>query len=113
MKTFASVKLVKDLCFLGGTEILFFWTQTQVEDNEGKPHIPAVRTFGVFFSMMKLVSSSTLGEVELKRRFKKANKKKAAFTLIIDYGIDTEDTIKKSSTTERCLTENTQNAERL
>lgn len=28
MKTFASVKLVKDLCFLGGTEILFFWTQT-------------------------------------------------------------------------------------
>lgn len=45
--------------------------------------------------MMKLVSSSTLGEVELKRRFKKANKKKAAFTLIIDYGIDTEDTIKK------------------
>lgn len=27
MKTFASVKLVKDLCFLGGTEILFFWMQ--------------------------------------------------------------------------------------
>lgn len=26
MKTFASVKLVKDLCFPGGTEILFFWT---------------------------------------------------------------------------------------
>lgn len=25
MKAVASVKLVKDLCFLGGTEILFFW----------------------------------------------------------------------------------------
>lgn len=48
MKTFASVKLLKDLCFPGGTEILFFWTQTLVEDNEGKPHIPAVRKFGAF-----------------------------------------------------------------
>lgn len=27
MKTFASVKLVKGLCFLGGTEIPFFWMQ--------------------------------------------------------------------------------------
>lgn len=91
IKTFASVKLVKDLCFLGGTEILFCWTQPKVEDNEGKPHIPAVRKY-LFFSIMELVSSSALGEVELKRRKKEAA---ATFILVIDEGRDTEDTIRK------------------
>lgn len=40
---------------------------------------------------MELVSSSALGEVELKRREKEA----AAFILVIDEGRDTEDTIRK------------------
>lgn len=93
MKAVASVKLVKDLCFLGGTEILFFWMQTQVEDNEGKPHIPAVRKY--FFLSNKLVSRSALEETEFKEKKKKLKKRAAAFTLVIDEGRNTEDTIKK------------------